>query len=200
MIFQYLAAPRTGLSGRSDDLQRDSRASWRKVSGRNFRFRCLVTCPLRPISNGRWVRTSTLDRFGMDGSAPRGKANGHWNGLFLTPAPVPRSERAPLIRPGHRQVVWTLETETAWQASFDRRLDDLRREERERQGHPDRTLGLESTRNATSISKVSRGLVRSSSSHGRVAKVFDQDRARFGGHRAGIGLRIVCALMISRLR
>jgi hypothetical protein len=42
------------------------------------------------------------------------------------------SERAPLIRPRHRQVDETLETKPAWQASFDCRFDDLRREESER--------------------------------------------------------------------
>jgi hypothetical protein len=52
------------------------------------------------------------------------------------------SERAPLIRPGHRQVDETLETKAARQASFNCHLDDLRREESERQGHPDRTLAL----------------------------------------------------------
>jgi len=51
------------------------------------------------------------------------------------------SERAPLIRPGHRQVDETLETKAARKASFDCRLDDLRREESERQGHPGRTRG-----------------------------------------------------------
>jgi hypothetical protein len=49
------------------------------------------------------------------------------------------SERAPLIQPGHWQVDETLETIAARQASFDCRLDDLRREESKRQGHPNRT-------------------------------------------------------------
>jgi hypothetical protein len=49
-------------------------------------------------------------------------------------------ERAPLIRPCHRQVDKTLEAKAARQASLDCRLDDLRREESERQGHPNRTL------------------------------------------------------------
>src|ERR1700722_8306330 len=39
------------------------------------------------------------------------------------------SERAPLIWPGHGQVDETLQAKAARQASFDRRLDDLRREE-----------------------------------------------------------------------
>jgi len=34
----------------------------------------------------------------------------------------------------------------AWQASFDRRLDDIRRKESERHDHPDRTLGLSLSR------------------------------------------------------
>jgi Protein of unknown function (DUF642)/PEP-CTERM motif len=50
-----------------------------------------------------------------------------------------QSERAPLIRPGHGQVDETLQAKAARQASLDCRLDDLRRKESERQGHPDRT-------------------------------------------------------------
>src|SRR3984885_3487349 len=49
------------------------------------------------------------------------------------------SERAPLIRPRHRQVDEPLEAKAPRQTSFDCHLDDLRSEESERQGHPDRT-------------------------------------------------------------
>jgi hypothetical protein len=49
------------------------------------------------------------------------------------------SEDAPLVLPGHRQVDETFQAKAARQASFDGCLDDLRREESERQGHPDRT-------------------------------------------------------------
>src|SRR5580693_3627733 len=49
------------------------------------------------------------------------------------------SERAPLVRPGHGKINETFEAETAWQTSFDCGLDDVGREEGERQGHPDRT-------------------------------------------------------------
>src|SRR5271155_640125 len=72
----------------------------------------------------------------MDGSAPRRETNAQRRRRRL------ESERAPLIRPDHRQVDETLETEAARLTSFDCRLDDLRREESERQGHPDRTLAL----------------------------------------------------------
>src|ERR1700722_19874578 len=71
-------------------------------------------------------------------------------------------ERAPLVRPRHRKINETFETETSRQTSFDCRLDDIRRKECERQGHPDRTLSLPSCE--ASDSKVWRGSDRSSSS------------------------------------
>src|SRR3984957_11749553 len=103
------------------------------------------------------------------------------------------SERAPLIRPGHRQVDETLETVTAWQASLDCRLDDLRREESERQGHPDRTHrpALPRSQRLQSQAGIGEKFVQPTV---RVAEGFDQDGARVGWHRAGTGLRIVCAL------
>src|ERR1700722_7100045 len=102
------------------------------------------------------------------------------------------SERAPLIRPSHRQVDETLETKATRQASFNCRLDDLRREESERQGHPDRTLALVVSRSDRLRSETGIGekFVQPAM---RVVKGFDQDRARVG-HRAAVGLRIVCAL------
>jgi hypothetical protein len=53
-----------------------------------------------------------------------------------------KSERAPLVWPSGRKIDETLKTEAARQASFDRGLDNVRGEEREREGHPDRTLGF----------------------------------------------------------
>src|SRR3984885_4184842 len=91
------------------------------------------------------------------------------------------SERAPLIRPGHRRGDETLETKAARQASFDCRLDDLRREESEPQGHPDRPLALALSRSDRLESQAGIGekFVQPAM---RIAKGFDQDRARVGGH------------------
>jgi hypothetical protein len=61
-----------------------------KVSGRKSPFPRLpfATCPPCPISNGRWVRTSTLNRFGwMD--QPLAERQTSKSGSFLTPAPAP---------------------------------------------------------------------------------------------------------------
>ena len=103
------------------------------------------------------------------------------------------SEAAPLIRPGHRQVDETLETKAARQASFDCRLDDLRREESERQGHPDRTHrpALSRSERLQRQAGIGEQFVQPAM---RVAKGIDQNRARVSGHRADVGLRIVCSL------
>src|ERR1700722_13128960 len=103
------------------------------------------------------------------------------------------SERPPLIRPGRRQVDEALETKAARQASLDCRLDDLRREESERQGHPDRTLSLALPRSERLQRQAGIGkkFVQPAM---RVAEGFDQDGARVGWHRAGTGLRIFWAL------
>ena len=107
------------------------------------------------------------------------------------------SECAPLVRPGHRQINETLETEASRQASLDRGLDDVRGQECERQGHPDRALGL-----ALSQGKRFQGLewlgqqfVQPAMS---VAKGVDQNRPRVGAHRPGGGLLIGDALSILR--
>src|SRR4029077_17268253 len=91
------------------------------------------------------------------------------------------------------QVDETLETKAAWQTSFDCRLDDLRREESDRQGHPNRThsLALPRSERLQSQAGIGKKFVQPAM---RAAKGFDQDRARVGGHRAGIGLPIGCAL------
>jgi hypothetical protein len=95
------------------------------------------------------------------------------------------SERPPLIRPGHRQVDETLETKAAWQASFDCRLDDLRREESERQGHPDRTHSLVLPRSDRLQRQA--GSERSASSQRCASRPRSGSRARWrasGGHRS----------------
>jgi hypothetical protein len=98
------------------------------------------------------------------------------------------SERAPLIRPGHRQIDESLETKATRQASFDCRLDDVGGEESERQGHPDRTLALVLSRSDRLQSETGIGekFIQPAM---RVAKSFDQDRARVGAYRAGIAAR-----------
>src|ERR1700722_18504049 len=98
------------------------------------------------------------------------------------------SERAPLIRPGHRQVDETLETKAARQTSLDCRLDDLRSEESERQGHPNRTLALVLSRSDRLQSQTGIGekFVQPAM---RVAEGFDQDRARVGGGGRPTGRR-----------
>src|ERR1700722_1209281 len=112
---------------------------------------------------------------------------------FLTSAPA-LGARAPSTDPATPPAVdETLETKAARQASFDCRLDDLRREESERQGHPNRTHSLAFSRSQRlqSQARIGQKFVQPAM---RVAKGFDQDRTRVGGHRAGICLRIVCAL------
>ena len=85
------------------------------------------------------------------------------------------SERAPLIRPCHRQIDETLETKAARQASFDCRLDDLRREESERQGQPDRTFSFALPRSERLQSQAGIGqkFVQPAV---RIAEGFDEDR------------------------
>jgi hypothetical protein len=111
---------------------------WRvlpKVSGREFPFPRLLFATLpRPISN---VGRSNLDtrpvRDGWISPSRKGKRAGTDRSLRRRL----ESERAPLVRPGHGKINETFETKPARQASFDCGLDDLRREESERQGHPD---------------------------------------------------------------
>ena len=80
--------------------------------------------------------------------------------------------------PGHRQVDDTLETKAARQASLDCRLDDIRSEESEGQGHPDRALGLALWRShrLRSPPRIRQKFVEPAMG---IAKSFDQDRARW---------------------
>ena len=101
-----------------------------KVSGCKIPFPRLLfaACPPRPISNGLWG--SNLDTLaGSDGIdqlvAGRQTSKG---GPFLTPGGRPESERAPLIRPCHRQVDETLETKAGSSAD--------ERHMRRNAGHP----------------------------------------------------------------
>jgi hypothetical protein len=87
-----------------------------------------------------------------------------------TPISVRKEPRA---KRGHRQVDETLETKAARQASLDCRLDDLRREESEQQGHPDRTHSL-----ALSQSNRLQSLT-------RIGQKFDASGARGAGLRLG---------------
>jgi hypothetical protein len=116
-------------------------ASCRKSLAANFRFQ---GCCLPHVHRARFRmwggRTSTLDPVRIDGSPPAERQMSR-GGSFLRLRPRLESERPPLIRPG-RQIDETLETKAARQVAFDCRLDNPRREERERQGHPDRTLAL----------------------------------------------------------
>ena len=104
-----------------------------------------------------------------------------------------------MVRPRHRKINETFETEASRQTSFDCRLDDIRRKESERQGHPDRTLSLALSRSQRlqSLARIGQKFVEPAMG---VAKSFDQDRARVGAHRAGVRLPSLAPWMISRLR
>jgi hypothetical protein len=95
-------------------------------------------------------------------------------------------ERAPLVRPRHRKIHETFETETSRQTTFDCRLDDIRRKESERQGHPNRTLSLAFSRSQRlqSLARLGQKFVEPTMG---VAKSFDQDRARVGRLQSGQG-------------
>ena len=102
-------------------------------------------------------------------------------------------ERPPLVWPGHRKVDETLETEAARQASFDRRLDDVGGKECERQGHPDRTVGLALSQGERlqGLGWIGQKFVQPAMG---VAKGIEEDRPRVGAHRPGAGLPIGDAL------
>src|SRR5277367_2184911 len=126
--FPSLASLRIGLSRRPDDSQGNSWRVLPKVSGRKFPFPRLLfaTCPPRPISNSPWgFEPRHLSGFECEGSAGRREANEQGWIVRCACAGCLESERAPLIRPCHRQVDETLEAKAARQASLDRRLDDL---------------------------------------------------------------------------
>src|SRR6185437_14803678 len=103
------------------------------------------------------------------------------------------SERAPLIPPCHRQVDEALETKAARQASFNCRLDDLQREESERQGQPDRTFSFALPRSEQLQSQAGIGQKFAQPAVG-ISEGFDEDDARVSRHRAGIELRIIRCL------
>jgi hypothetical protein len=108
----------------------------RKSLAAKFRFQgCCLPRVHRTLSNGPWVSNLNVRMGKISSSSPGGKRARVDRSLRLRWRL--ESERAPLIRPGHRQVDETLETKAALQASLDCCLDDLRREESERQGHPD---------------------------------------------------------------
>ena len=132
---------RTALGGSSQGqfLARPAESLWPQISVSKVAVCHVSAAPDFERQFG--ARTTTLDRFGMDGSPLAGRQTSR-GGSFLTPAPALGVRAPSTIRPGHRQVDETLETKAARQASFDCRLDDLRREESERQGHPDRTHSL----------------------------------------------------------
>jgi hypothetical protein len=137
-------------------------ASCRKSLAANFRFQgCCLPLHRARSFDLRGFEPRPLTRFGwMDQPLAERQTSKGDRSLRLRRRL--ESERPPLIRPGHRQVDETLETKAAWQASFDCRLDDLRREESERQGHPDRTLSLALSRSERLQSQA--GSERSSSS------------------------------------
>jgi hypothetical protein len=76
------------------------------------------------IPKGRPDQNSTFDPVDLDGSNPSREDKRARADRSLRLRRRLESERAPLIRPGHRQVDETLETKAARQASFDCRLDD----------------------------------------------------------------------------
>ena len=119
-----------------------SAAHWRrvqsKVSGRKFPFPELL---FTTGSSRVRVRARDEDRMASIGQALATKQLSERRS-YLCSCWRLESERAPLVRPRHRKINETFETETSRQMSFDCRLDDIRRKESERQGHPDRTLAL----------------------------------------------------------
>jgi hypothetical protein len=109
-------------------------ASCRKSLAAKFRFQgcCLLRSAAPDFERPFGVRTSTHDSFrdGWISLSRKDKRASADRSLRLRRRL--ESERAPLIRPGHRQVDETLETKAARQASFDCRLDDVGGEESER--------------------------------------------------------------------
>ncbi len=103
------------------------------------------------------------------------------------------SKRPPLVWPRHRNIDETLETEATWQASLDRGLDDVRGEERERQSHPDRTVGLvlPQGERLQSLPWVGQKFFQPTMS---IAEGIEEDSTRVGSHRPGAGLPISDAL------
>ena len=159
----------------------------RKSLAANFRFQgCCLPVPTAPISNDAWVRTSSLGA-GSDGrdQLVAGKKRAKVDRSLRLRWRL-ESERAPLIRPGHRQVDETLQAKATRQASLDCGLDDLRREESERQGHSDRTHSPALPRSERLQSGGNRREVRPASG-ARRGGLRSGPRARWrasGGHRS----------------
>jgi hypothetical protein len=131
-------------------------SSRQKSLAANFRFQgcCFATCPPPELL---FATGSTCEGTGRGSNANIGQALPKKprceRRSFLRKPPSERRsflrscwrlepERPPLVRPRHGKINETFEAETAWQASFDRGLDDVGGEENKRQGHPDRTVCL----------------------------------------------------------